>query len=358
MLLPFVQWMSYEWARQRMTTKQILQVSAALLVSAGVIGCGPQVENGTRTDSDQGNGSHPHSTNRFRRSAGENETRQNSLAQRRMMEPGERLQLIEKLGEVPEDADETDWELAQQTSWWGKPLSAEEFWRARPVWLGDDEFADARRRGRGYPPLPYDDPRFSKFENRDIRPTGSSVEGPVRDFRYTAREDIFWSEFVKSNPHPPQVLKRTQEQLAENIFRSRHLLQKAGNPAGTTEERLAKGDEVFRRRAEESGSPPEALAEEALFWAYVLAKRQQYETARARAANNPDNKYSDQILAKSGVDPKFITEPLTDEQLKAANAWKILYLQRLRRDKTDESYIQAYLNAWNLNETEVFEHAK
>jgi hypothetical protein len=40
--------------------------------------------------------------------------------------------------------------------------------------------------------------------------------------------------------------------------------------------------------------------------------------------------------------------------MRAANAWKIAYLQRLRREKTDESYINAYLQAWNLSATEVF----
>ena len=54
------------------------------------------------------------------------------------------------------------------------------------------------------------------------------------------------------------------------------------------------------------------------------------------------------------VDTKLITEPLTADQLKAANVWKLAYLQRLRREKTDEQYIQAYLKAWNLTENEVF----
>ncbi|MEY4385366.1 MAG: hypothetical protein RLY20_649 [Verrucomicrobiota bacterium] len=57
------------------------------------------------------------------------------------------------------------------------------------------------------------------------------------------------------------------------------------------------------------------------------------------------------------VDPKYITEPLAPDQLKAANAWKIAYLQHLRREKTDESYIHAYLKAWNLTEADVFPEA-
>jgi hypothetical protein len=34
--------------------------------------------------------------------------------------------------------------------------------------------------------------------------------------------------------------------------------------------------------------------------------------------------------------------------------WKIAYLQRLRKEKTDESYINAYLKAWNLSPAEAF----
>jgi hypothetical protein len=51
---------------------------------------------------------------------------------------------------------------------------------------------------------------------------------------------------------------------------------------------------------------------------------------------------------------KLITDPLAPDQVAAANAWKIAYLQRLRKENTDESYISAYLTAWKLSATEVF----
>ena len=54
------------------------------------------------------------------------------------------------------------------------------------------------------------------------------------------------------------------------------------------------------------------------------------------------------------VDPKYITEPLSEEDLRAANAWKVEYLRRLRAEKTDESYINAYMQAWSLSSNEVF----
>lgn len=58
------------------------------------------------------------------------------------------------------------------------------------------------------------------------------------------------------------------------------------------------------------------------------------------------------------VDRKLITEPLMEDQLRAANAWKVAYLQRLRREKVDESYINAYLKAWSLSAAEVFPEDK
>jgi hypothetical protein len=71
-----------------------------------------------------------------------------------------------------------------------------------------------------------------------------------------------------------------------------------------------------------------------------------------------DEQHTDtQLIASAAVDPSYIIQPLTHEQLKAANAWKIGYLQRLRRENVDESYINAYLKAWNLSATEVFNSA-
>jgi hypothetical protein len=77
--------------------------------------------------------------------------------------------------------------------------------------------------------------------------------------------------------------------------------------------------------------PTEAFTDEALFWRRVLDNRHDFD-----------------------FETNKIARPLTDAQMKAANAWKIAYLQRLRREKTDESYINAYLKAWNLSPAEVF----
>jgi hypothetical protein len=46
---------------------------------------------------------------------------------------------------------------------------------------------------------------------------------------------------------------------------------------------------------------------------------------------------------------------LSAEDLHAANAWKREYLRRLRRENTDESYINAYMKEWGLSSNEVFD---
>jgi len=55
-----------------------------------------------------------------------------------------------------------------------------------------------------------------------------------------------------------------------------------------------------------------------------------------------------------GTGSNYVTQPLADEQLRAANAWKIAYLQRLRKESTNEPYVNAYFQAWNLSAAQVF----
>lgn len=60
------------------------------------------------------------------------------------------------------------------------------------------------------------------------------------------------------------------------------------------------------------------------------------------------------LLGRLLVETNYVTQPPADEQLRAANAWKVAYLQRLCRENIDESYINAYLQAWNLSADAVF----
>ena len=49
------------------------------------------------------------------------------------------------------------------------------------------------------------------------------------------------------------------------------------------------------------------------------------------------------------------TPPEVPDELKTAYAWRTKYLRRLRREGTDESYIEAYKKAWNLSEDDLRE---
>jgi hypothetical protein len=278
-----------------------------------------------------------------------------ALERRRLMSQDDRLRWLERNEIVPEDADGVDWQLAQQTSWWGKHLDAKEFWKDRAVWLDKSAEDAARRRGRGYPPMPYDDPRFAGYENaREFDNSKMwNVEGPNICYRVTERESAFWTEFIKAKPNPPEKIRRDQYQVANSILGGRFRLKHDGNLARTNPNRLAQRQKSEIGQAQELGCPKEALSEEALFWAYVMKQREEFKTHIAPLASVNEVAFTNWI-GRLFVDSKYVTEPLTAEQLKAANAWKVVYLQRLRREQVDESYINAYLKAWNLTATEVF----
>jgi len=267
------------------------------------------------------------------------------------MSDSKRLHWLEQYGQVPEDATEgdMDWNLAQRASWWGKPLDPNAFWKDRVVWRDNSAKSAARRHGRAYPPLPYEDKNLPAYPNDEgIDWNSGAVEGPNLHFATSSKESAFWDHFGKTMPHPPEKLALEQADAASSIMEARYLYEKGGNIGRDTPQSIAAHEEVVRRRAQEFGCPPEALTENAMFWTYVLESRREYQKRTNSSLS------VDYFLSKVAVDRKFVTDPLTEEQVKAANAWKIDYLRRLRREKTDESYIIAYLKAWGLSEAEVF----
>jgi len=266
------------------------------------------------------------------------------VAQRDKMSAKERLRWLEKYGQVPEDADygSIDWVLAQNTSWWGRRLDPNNFWKGRVVWLDDSAQKSAQRHGRFYPPIPYEESWHTNYPGDEGIDWGSfQIESANIHYADSSKERGFWDNFNKTKPTPPSDLIREQGNVASSIMNVRYSYVVGGNPSRLKPKDIASLEGIERHRAAELGYPPESLTDDALYWAYVLKCRQGY----AQFPRLPS------ILM---VDTKLITEPLTADQLKAANAWKLAYLQRLRREKTDEQYIQAYLKAWNLTEKEVF----
>jgi hypothetical protein len=108
-----------------------------------------------------------------------------------------------------------------------------------------------------------------------------------------------------------------------------------------------------RKEAVGLGLPGEAYTPEAFYWDYVLGTRREYQNW-LQQGEKPGDLGPQYTASRSSLPSNLVTEPLTEEQMREANAWKIAYLQRLRRENTDESYISAYMAYWKLSEANVF----
>lgn len=252
---------------------------------------------------------------------------------------------FQRLGELPLDANYYfDWPVAQYTTWWGKPLDPKEFWKGRTIWLDGSASRDAHRRGRSYPPMPYEDPKLSGYSNKDQGGTsGGPDSGPLITFYSSYRERVFWNNFFKTHPKPPDDIEREQSQVADDF----HYNWRDLSPEDTARLKASSRNDPLT-----FNYPAEAFTDDALYWNYVLRKRHEYEEEIERDKGLRQASHDD-FLKGLDVDAKLITEPLTAEQKKAANAWKVKYLQRLHREKEYETYIDAYLKAWNLSRAEV-----
>jgi hypothetical protein len=264
----------------------------------------------------------------------------------------ERLQKLEWLGRVPDDADLWDWWLAQKTSWWGKRIDTKAFWKGRVVWLDSSASLAAQRRGRFYPPIPYAEPGLASRSGID-RTTLPAADTPGVLFRYNDQEMAFWDGFTKTHPPPAETIATLQLQFANQILGSRYNFEHGDASPQMTQARLEQISKTLRAQMEAMGCPPEATTHEALQWAMVLNNRAEYEQQYVRT-HRENTLSSSNFLAGLLVDAKLVTQPLTGEQLRAAKSWKMAYLRRLRRDKADNSYVSAYLQAWNLSAAEVF----
>lgn len=282
---------------------------------------------------------------------------------------------LQRLGQVPEGvirgSREGDhiWRMAESTTWWGKPLDPAKFWQGKVIWNDASAVAEANRRGRALPPIPTHRPELTpgfSGKTRDIVPgpfSGGLDGGRVTPFHYTELEYKYWtSYFWRTHPKPPATLEREQHEVAKTILQMRKPLLIRGEDihGRMRPEERARSESTQKESAKAIGVPIEALTEDALFWAYVLKQRLEYANERAQADQwRPRNNQiaEDRLcrfLERVAVDPKFIIEPLTKEQIDATTRWKYEYLKRLRTEKTDESYINAYVETWKLDRAIVF----
>jgi hypothetical protein len=299
----------------------------------------------------------------------------------------ERLRHLEGLGRVPDDADATDWLLAQKTSWWGKPVDPDRFWTGRTVWLDAAAISEAERFGRKYPPIPSGQEKLIAEICRNIAEwyrsesgqqltllkaaevpspaTNSVALGSVSGVRITPAatllEERFWSRSISAYPRPPEELAKWLGQMVYKVLGGRSASRKLIEPFTNS---LTPREKTGMSFYGALGYPTEALSDEALVWTYVLQMREMYqqriESQKLRGTSLFSEEHSqdtERWLTNLVVDRALITQPLNAEQRKAANAWKVTYLQRLRKEKVDESYINAYLKAWSLSTEEVFSSA-
>ena len=286
-----------------------------------------------------------------------------SKEERLKMSNTERIALLERLGSVPDDPNMSDYFYAEKTSWWGKRLNPEEFWKGRVMWFDDEVRFEAHRRGREYPPMPYDEPSVANRSDLDIKSDSfGTLDSPNPRMVSSERESAFWSHFNRTHPMAPINIKRCFDLVidVDSWLRKKNQLE-YNIEKGLTYKQIERSMEnsmwVAKRDKEDSVFPMEAITPEAYHWDHVMRKRAEYEdlVVSGRVDDDKEAKwFFDRVL----VDRSLITEPLTDEQIDAANAWKVAYLKRLRSEEWDESYINAYLEAWNLTEEYVFENEK
>jgi hypothetical protein len=226
------------------------------------------------------------------------------------------------------------------TYWWGRPLDPKEFWKGKVIWLSREARAEAHKHSRGYPPMPYDDPTIPEYHDTTDVHVNWGIDIPYFKYRATSREAAFWDKFQKTHPIPPEEINSQQLDVASSIVSSQ--------PSAPANQKPDPGAEIIRNHPLQFGYPPEAFTPEALFWTYVMDERRQYEKLANSGLPKKDI-FIKPFLLRLKVDTQYITQPLSAEQMQAANAWKIAYLDRLQQQNTDPSYINAYLQAWHLS---------
>lgn len=251
-----------------------------------------------------------------------------SLAQRQAMTKAQHLQWLENYGKVPMDADQAEWELSKKATWWGKPLDPKTFWKDKVLWMDDVARREAYGHGRRFPPIPFEDPVFAHRPNKDFLGETAGPDSPDQRLFQTDKENAFWDKFLKNHPRPPEDIQREQSRLADRAMRR----------GGPMDADLAYPVQF--------GYPKETFTREALFWVYVMDQRKEF--LRWNQGRPADKTILRLFFQRLAVDPKYIKEPLTAQQIEMANAWQVAYLVRLQAENTDQSYINAYLKAWNL----------
>lgn len=261
----------------------------------------------------------------------------------------ERLAELEALGSVPSDATPRDWQLAQETSWWGKPVDPQAFWEGRVLWLDTKTKRDANAHGRTFPPIPHgaDLSGIPVYQDEGDFQGQRSVDDAGPRFWSNSRERAFWNQWVMKHPRPPSQITKKQLQVAELILSARYDFEHGENIAKHNERSLKKHEEKMAQDAMRRGYPPEAFTADALLRVYTEHKLHEYRSL-CDQGREQEGSVSDSFSRSLFIPTEALLEP---DENDTNGEWRIPYLKRLRAEGTDETYINAYLDAWNLDES-------
>ena len=264
---------------------------------------------------------------------------------------------LERSGRVPDGANGRTWRACESTFWWGKRLDPDAFWSNRVVWLSREVEIAANRQGRRFPPIPSGDNRFSERSDRDHAPL-VTWDGIIRAYHSSERESAYWDWFGKHMPRPPDKIDRVLERAVDEWMSIKN--RTPSQPAGLKIPPPSKEDERswLTERYTSLGFPKEAFSAEVLDWEYVRRKRKDRESILLEQDDFRRNMLLETFNQHLACAESLVVSEPSDEEIRVTTGWRIAYIRRLRREGTDESYIEAYKKAWNLSEEELEEESE
>lgn len=250
--------------------------------------------------------------------------------------------------------------VAQLEPWWGRPFNSASFWAGRPVWLDDESVGLAHRHGRAYPPVPV---QYSTFEPSRLLSSGSSSFIWYEDPRmfYTEEEQRFWADFPRHHPHPPEEIERWLQRWSWSLLQAEKNIpslssgKEPGSRIRSIKNKPCDIAEFAKNEAESVSLPVEAATEFALYWEYVRWKRVEYGREVENSRRTGFGSGLGFFLRHLDCPAELVQNPPSDEEIRVTTGWRVAYLRRLRREGTDESYIEAYKKAWSLSEDDLRE---
>lgn len=265
---------------------------------------------------------------------------------------------LERLGRVPDDANERTWRLCEKTAWWGRRIDPSSFWSNRVIWLSSEAESEAHAHGRGYPPIPPDNRLFLDRSDSDKSNPVVTWEYRERSYYSSEREHAYWDWFQKNRPRPPEAIDRALDTASDEWMSIKRVtpIRPAGlkMPPPSIESSRSR----LAARYIALGFPENAFSSTVLDWEYIRCKRMERETIVSEPDEFRRNMLLDVFNQHLACPSSLVESEPTVEEIRITTGWRAAYLRRLRREGTDESYIEAYKKAWNLLEDDLREEGE